>query len=153
MPPPLPSASSSDESNEHENPQIRPKAVLRCLLDSIHEPKHKRFLVLDVIGDTVAGIVIFNSDARTAPGIKDLQMKVDPTGKSYLSHESFLDCSEIIEKHFSIIEETLDDDPASTYLGNMDDATFGKVKKKLSGARTISKAKKKKYGLDQEEED
>ena len=121
MPPAVPPPSSADNS-EYENPEIAPKAVLRCFIGSIHEPNYKRFLVLDVIDGSVVGIVLFNTDARTAPKIRHLQMEVKGDGKSYLSHDSHLDCSNIIELSYRTIEEELDDGDAD-YLGELDDAT------------------------------
>ena len=71
---------------------------------------------------------------------------MEVNGRTYLSHDSFADCSKVYEKEYDEILKVLEYD-ASSLLGELSEIDLQRVRQTIKIARTISVRVKKKYDL------
>lgn len=126
-------------------------SVFRVFDNSTTPPKIKRFIVVGVSDDKVIFATVFiNTDINPhlfpTQELKNLHLPLDAAGRVYLEHNSFADCSQILEKPVAEIQKAYEKDMTS-HLGDLSDEDLKAVKKIIKETRTISIRKKKQYGL------
>jgi len=129
---------------------IEQRQIVYADIDGINHPK---FLVVAAIAGNRndIAIIIINSEInpRKFPSqeLKDLHYKISPADYAFLDHESWIDCSQIIELDFSNADQLLSDHPECS-RGKISTADFVNVFALLGSENNDIKPKiKRKYGF------
>jgi len=131
--------------------QLKVGSVLRYHVDNTTPPKIKRMVIVGFDREVVFFVYVFiNSDINPnmfpTPVLRDLHIELDPKGRTYLDHNSFVDCSKIREDNVEYIKSLLTID-SNIHIGNLSEDDCSNVLEKIRTAKTISVAQKRKYGL------
>lgn len=130
---------------------IKVGSVFRVFDNSTNPPKIKRFIVVGTSSDSIVlAIVYINTEINpflfTTPELKSLHYPIAAASRSYIDHDSFVDCSQLIEK----TEETL----RSEYLkdmkiniGELSQVDLNSILGIIKKSRTIDLKTKKKFGF------
>lgn len=137
------------EQLANENFQVG--SVLKYYVDFTTPPKVKRLIIVGFDTEKVifASVLInseINPNVFQSKDLQDLHIGLDSTGRDYLSHSSFVDCSNLIEQDVASIKKRLSEFP-DMHIGSLSEQDLNKVKSKIKDAKTISLATKKKYNL------
>jgi hypothetical protein len=137
------------EQLANENFQVG--SVLKYYVDFTTPPKVKRLIIIGFDTEKVifASVLInseINPNVFQSKDLQDLHISLDSTGRDYLSHSSFVDCSNLIEQDIASIKKRLSEFP-DMHIGSLSEEDLNKVKSKIKDAKTISLATKKKYNL------
>ena len=87
-----------------------------------------------------------NPNVLRTKELRDLQLPLKSHGRSYLDHDSYLDCSRIFERDIQSIRNTIITD-IDTYLDQMSNIDIRSAEVKIRSARTIPVKLKKRYGF------
>jgi hypothetical protein len=131
--------------------QIEPGSVLRIHAANTTPPKTKRLVILAISNDTAyVGYLFINSEINPkcfpTPALINLHLPLQISGRTYLDHDSYLDCSEIKEISFTELKAILSDDPQK-HIGKLSDSDFKQATNLVRSAPTISKKQKQKYRI------
>lgn len=126
-------------------------SVIRAFVQDTNPPKIKRFIIIGISPDKLAlGTLYINSEINPTvfhtEELRRLHIKFEVSGRDFLEHESYVDCSKIYEKAFDDIAELLIQDQ-SNHIGDLADSDLKLIKHTVKGAKTISVRTKKKYSL------
>jgi hypothetical protein len=149
--PPLGDSFPEEFRRRFAEKNLKVGSVIRAIVKDTTPPKTKRFILIGISGDKLAVATLYlnteiNPNVFTTNELRNLHLKMEAIGRSYLSHDSFADCSKVYEKEFAEILKVLESD-ASSILGELNAADLDQVKQTVKIARTISVHVKKKYGL------
>jgi hypothetical protein len=129
---------------------IEQKQIVFANLEGIDHPK---FLVVAAIAGNRndIAIIIINSEInpRKFPSqeLRDLHYKISPRDNYFLDHDSWVDCSLIIELDFSNADQLLIDHPECN-RGRINNEDFVKIFALLGSENNDIKPKiKRKYGF------
>lgn len=104
---------------------------------------------VDKLLNTV-GVTCINSDinphAFPTPAFRELHLLLGADDYSFLSYDSYLDCSEIHEIALGDLMQTYFGDN-SIYVGNLNKTDLSLAHKKLASAFTVKTKHKKRYGI------
>ncbi|RJQ58924.1 MAG: hypothetical protein C4530_09880 [Desulfobacteraceae bacterium] len=118
-------------------------AVLKLHSIDIHNPKIKRLIIIGRShSEDDLGKVFIN----TGPQAPASQIFLSKSGRPYLDHDSYVDCSRIYPDSFNEVFSRVQSD-LSSYLGKVTDEDIALIIKTLSEAKTISKMEKTKFGI------
>lgn len=125
--------------------------VLRLKVKDTNPPKIKRFVIVRFSEDkyTLASVYInseINPNINWSIEQQELQLKLTPDTREYLSKTSYVDCSRLIIKDYQEILSIVEARPESV-LGELNESDLKHVAEKLKEARTIKGKLKKRYGL------
>lgn len=124
-----------------------PGAVLRLFTPETHPPKIKRFIVLAFDGKAESAAILFiNTEIPRSPFIRALQYPIKVSEKSFISHDSFIDCSQLYERDLASLRNAFADD-LGIYLSDLPAQDLKAIVLLVQGAKTISPSLKRKYGL------
>lgn len=124
-------------------------AVLRIRTELTVPPKIKLFVVwgseefLNQIG-----VSFINSEITSIrnPRLQALQYPLLLKNHSFLSHDSFLDCSKIYEKGLKAVRDLLTED-IGAFLGEISPHDLLRAEELIRNATTIEEKLKKRYGF------
>jgi hypothetical protein len=129
---------------------IEQKQIVWADLEGIDHPK---FLVVAAIAGNRndIAVIIINSaiNPRKFPSkeLKDLHYKISPDDYPFLDHDSWVDCSQIIELDFSDADKLLTDHPECG-KGKISNTDFSNIFALLGSENNDIKPKiKRKYGF------
>jgi hypothetical protein len=124
-----------------------PGSVFRLFSPETSPPKIKRFILLafDVSAESAA-ILFINSEVPRNPYIGPLQYPIKASEKSFVSHDSFIDCSHLYERNLAPFRKAFIDDPG-IYLGALSTQDLKAISAIVENAKTVSPILKRKYGL------
>lgn len=101
-------------------------------------------------GKTLLASVFVNSEINPNvfhnQNLKDLHLQLEADGRDFLDHDSFVDCSDIIEYDINETQKRLLQNP-KIHIGHLSDDDLASIRDKIRGAKTISKKKKTEFGL------
>ena len=125
--------------------------VIKRFETSTNPPKYKRSVVIGFDAENVVFAHIFintqiNPKLFPTQDLKDLHIEFDTAGRDYLSHSSFVDCSQIHEDNIEAVKALIASD-SSACLGEVSEQDLVHILTTIKLAKTISKNKKKKFGL------
>ena len=131
--------------------QITPGSVLRIYASSTTPPKIKRIVILAITDDNICvGYLFVNSEINPncfpTPELRRLHLPLQTVGRTYLDHDSYLDCSDVKEIPFNELKEILSNDPQK-HIGKLSDSDFKQATELVKSALTISKKQKQKYRI------
>jgi len=107
----------------------------------------KYIVVVSTCGDKVQlAYVVINSDPITNPHLKSLNVEIDKANHSFLTKDSYVDCSKIREFPIQYVIDFLTNFPERA-VGNVSDEILRKIHITLTTARTIDRLIKMKYGF------
>lgn len=97
-------------------------------------------------GKVELAYVVINSDPIPNPHLKALNVEIDKDNHSFLTKNSYVDCSKIREFPIEHVVNFLSKNPERA-VGNVTDDILKKIHITLTTARTIDSITKKKYGF------
>ena len=133
------------------NDNLKVGSVLRYYKTNTIPPKLKRAVVVGFDNDKILFASVFinseiNPNMFPTQRLRDLHLPFEATGRNYLDHDSFVDCSQIHVEDAQIVKTLMIDD-MSVHIGDLSDADCEKIVDTLRTAHTIPTAVKRKYGL------
>ena len=133
------------------NENFKVGSVLKYHIDFTNPPKVKRLIIVGFDTEKVLfATVLINSEINPkvfpSKELQDLHIGLDSTGREYLSHFSFVDCSNLIEQDINSIKNQLSESP-DMHLGCLSNEDLNSVQAKIKEAKTIPLATKKKFNL------
>jgi hypothetical protein len=121
--------------------------VFRLLAPETTPPKIKRFILLAFDEKAESAALLFiNTEIPRNPYIKALQYPIKASEKSFISHDSFIDCSHLYERDLAPLRRAFIDD-LGIYLGALSTQDLKAMCTLVQNAKTISPRLKRKYGL------
>jgi hypothetical protein len=126
-------------------------SVLRAFVKDTNPPKIKYYVIIGFTNDKLAlGTVYINSDINpnkfTNAELIDLHIPILVSELAFIDHDSFIDCSQIVERNVAAIKDLLIKDP-NCHKGNLGESKLKSIFQKLKSARTISKKTKEKFRI------
>ena len=129
------------------NRHLVPGAVLRLFAPETHPPKIKRFIVLGFNDRAESAAILFiNTEIPRSPFIKSLQFSVKASENPFITHDSFIDCSQLYERDLVSLRNAFAND-LGIYLGELSAKDLKAIALVVRRAKTISPNLKRKYGL------
>jgi hypothetical protein len=127
-------------------------AVLRYENQKSIPPKIKIVIVVGFDLDNVLLAFVFvnseiNPNLFYSSRLKDLHLLLEAEKRSYLSHNSFVDCSQIKEEEIEFVKTRMIEN-TSTHIGNLNEIDLEYVLNTLKSSFTISPKQKSKFGLE-----
>jgi hypothetical protein len=131
--------------------RLRAGAVVRRMVPDTRPPKIKRCVIVGISDDLVSvGVVFINSDINfnvlPTKELQELQYLVSATGRDYVEHDSFVDCSQLFEHSYAALLRETQNEPG-IILGKVTPADLAAIYSLVKNAKTISPKLKKKYHL------
>ncbi len=128
-----------------------PGVVIRTQVTETHPPKVKYFVVLGVTKDKVVfGFLLINSQINPNifrdPLIRSWHIPIRAANDDFLTHYSYVDCTQFFEKDCAVLLETVKDMPR-TVVGKLSDSDFEAVKRAFKATTTIATNDKRRFGL------
>jgi len=130
---------------------IKPGTVLRTYVDDTTPPKIKLFVVL-AVNETLASVASLYINSEVNPNLfhteelKSLHLPVSSSAYRFLSHDSFIDCSDLREKNLLTLQGVIRND-LDVLLGELSAEDFASALHAVVHAKTISAKLKRKFGL------
>ena len=87
-----------------------------------------------------------NANVFRTSYLETLCVTIKNSNYDFLDHNSFVDCSKVVEWETKVLGNLLKDDP-DILKGNLEEKDLDSIRSVLSTARTIEPKKRKKYGL------
>jgi len=129
------------------NRHLIPGSVFRLFAPETTPPKIKRFILLAFDEKAESAAILFiNTEIPRNPYIRPLQFPIKACDKSFISHDSFIDCSHLYERNLASFKTAFIDDPG-VYLGALSTQDLKAIRALVQNAKTVSPALKRKYGL------
>lgn len=132
---------------------IQSGSVFRLFVDGTNPPKFKILVILATCNDgqnTLAGCLYVNTEINTnclrTPELQALQLTLPCSDHGFLTHDSFLDCSFLLEIPVQQIEHFFQAD-GDVYLGELPTGVLNTAKTMVASAKSISKKLREKFGL------
>ena len=124
-----------------------PGAVLRIKSTYTKPQKIKRCVIIALKEETISlALCYVNTNKPSSPYLQKGQFALSSKGRSYLDHDSFLDCAQLYEENLEVIRHMMIND-IGIHLGQMSKEDFRKAKNLVVSAKSIPIKLKKKYGL------
>ncbi|MDX8552181.1 hypothetical protein MK851_00885 [Tenacibaculum sp. 1B UA] len=125
--------------------------VLRMFVDDTDPPKIKRFIVLGLHENKIAlGTLFINSDLNKninySTELQSLQYELKSQDNTFLTHDSFVDCSTIQQRENEDVLKKVNEDN-SKIIGYLNPDTFEDIRKTVIKSETIRGKHKKRFGL------
>ena len=124
-------------------------AVLRIWVEDTVPSKVKRLVVWGLEESlNQIGVSFINSEITSIrnPWLQALQYPLLSKNYPFLTHDSFLDCSQIYEKNLDAVRDKLTED-TGIFLGNISSGDLSAAEKIIQNATTIEEKLKKRYGF------
>jgi len=139
------------DRKEFSKRKVSVGTVLKLKVLDTNPPKEKRFIVVgSTEDDLILATVYINSKVNHAINysaeLKSLHIPVSKQGRDFLDHDSFIDCSKLIERERNEIENTVKNRPHAV-IGTISDEDQEIIRKTLISSPTIKGKKKKKFGF------
>ena len=130
---------------------LRIGSVLRYFNTDTRPPKVKRIVVVGFNEGKILFAYVFinteiNPNIFSSPRMRDLHLAFEASGREYLDHDSYVDCSQIKQEDSDAIKELMTQD-FSVHIGDLSGNDIEKVVEKLKNAPTIDVKTKRKFGL------
>jgi len=125
--------------------------VIRAFVDFTNPPKEKRFIVVGFYDDKVnLAVVLVNTDVNTLVNFNQLlqshHIKLESKGREYLTHDSYVDCTELHKMEIQPIEDSINAKP-EICIGSLNKEDLDLIMKKLIDSDFIKGKYKKKCGF------
>ena len=125
--------------------------VLKLFVKDTNPPKEKRFIILGFTEDGVSlASVYINSDINPninwAIELKEQHVFFNKTGRPYLRHGSYIDCSKLIFRTTAEIQTAITQ-RSDAVLGELNSADLRTLINKVRDSSTIKGKYKRKYGF------
>ena len=130
---------------------IKIGAVIRILVKETIPPKVKYLVVVGLDGGSISFATIYinteiNMNVINTPELQNLQVWLESSKCQTLEHDSYADCSKIVERNILEVAAYIAKNPASE-LGMLEKKYLTNVLELLKTAATIIPYHKKKYGF------
>lgn len=125
--------------------------VIRTHVSFTHPPKVKLFVVLGANKERIVfGLLLINSQVNPHifrdPIIRSWHIPLKAMDYDFLSHDSFVDCTQLLEKDHATLLESVRETP-SIVVGKLTDSDFESVRKAFKATTTIATNDKRRFGL------
>lgn len=149
MPPSLGNQFPDEFKKEYAKRCLQQRAVLRCHVEFTNQPKIKRVIVLGREQDDIGTVVInseINANIHHNQFLQNCHIKIDAQSYSFISNESFIDCTEIQEMSYSDLKERIND-KTQIFMGNVPNDLMQQIKHQLENKGLITPNMLKKYDI------
>ena len=142
----------SDElKNQWANDNLKIGPVLRLFDNETNPPKFKLWIIVGFDTEMLSCAQIYinskiNTNIFRTIEAQNLHLKLEAENRSYLTHDSYVDCSELEIRRVSEIRALIVED-AERHKGELADEDLADILLKLREAPTIETKIKKKYGI------
>jgi hypothetical protein len=124
-------------------------AVIKCYCPIAD--KEKRMILMGHKFDKKSiALVHINSEVNEiffpTEYLKSLHLPLKCAGREYLTHDSFVHCGQLILRKYAEVYKLFESTPA-ILLGHVSEADYKDIRNIIKGAKTISPADKKEFGL------
>jgi hypothetical protein len=130
---------------------IKPGTILRTHVDDTTPPKIKLFVVL-AVNETQTSVATLYINSDVNPNmfhneeLKRLHLPISFVKYGFLSHDSFIDCSDLREKNLQKLQAIIQND-MDVLLGELSAEDLAYALSTVVHAKTISIKLKKKFGI------
>jgi hypothetical protein len=149
MPPHLSDAFSEEYKKRYAAENFIITAVLRCYCPKANKEKRMIYVGTKYDKEYVA-LVHINTDINEnfAPTeyLKSLHLPFDCAGRDYLTHDCFVNCSQLIIRRRDEVQNLVEKIP-SILIGNVSQDDYTAIRNLIKTAKTIIPAHKKEFGL------
>jgi len=126
-------------------------AVIRLYTQQTRPPKYKRLVIWGTSqAENHVAVSFINSSINPThfptKELRNFHLRLCSSGRSYLDHDSYLDCTAIFEWDLKLLAREIDKDP-DIYLGKLSEDDLTKATKLIKQAPTISQKVKMRYGF------
>lgn len=126
-------------------------SVLKLYVKDTKPPKEKRFIIVgkNIDGLCLATVYInseINENINYSPELKELHLPFQAAGRTYLDHDSFVDCSEFVIREQKEIEYAIKNRPG-VVIGTLCEMDLTAVRNKLINSPKIKRKDKKRFGF------
>lgn len=108
----------------------------------------KFFVIIGISKDTVAGFFFINSNIHHyiigKESLLEMQFLLSPSDYTFLTHESFLSATNIIQRPLSVIAESIQKGD-TVYIGELSEEHLSEVLRMARGSKLFSKKEKKQF--------
>jgi len=151
MSPPLSENFPDDIKETAAKAKLMPGTVLRAKVQDTNPPKEKIFVIVGINSDsTILATVYINSEINPnifkSDKLKSLHHRLSKTGRSYLDHDSFIDCSKVVQKNLEEVKNLIVSNPL-VVVGVLSTTDLLMVTSAIQNAFTIDERIKRKFGL------
>lgn len=131
--------------------EITPGTVLKLFVSETNPPKLKRFVVIGCSQDEVQLATVYinsqiNKRISYSIELECLHFQVISKGRSWLDHDSWIDCSDLIIRETKEILSAVRQRPEAI-IGKLSTEDFAGVIRLLKTSRKIKGKTKKRFGL------
>lgn len=125
--------------------------VVRAFVTFARPPKEKRFVIIGIKDDHSSyGVVLINSEINLnvnySPYLVSQHIEVASAGRNYLTHDSFIDCTEIFSIPKSEIDQIIELDQ-DVIKGNVSKQDFDLIINMIVASDLIKGKIKKRFGV------
>ncbi|MHA8057172.1 hypothetical protein [Aquirufa nivalisilvae] len=136
---------------EYVKRSLKVGSVIKLFVKDTIPPKEKRFIIVGISPDKLVLATIFiNTDInyfiQSTPELVNLQIKLESEGREYLDTDSHIDCSKLVERGYSEIENILFNKP-DAIIGTLSEEDYFIIKSALISSKGIKGKHKKKFGF------
>lgn len=136
---------------EHASRNLKVGCVLKLKVSDTNPSKEKRFIVVGITDDCVQLATVFiNSEINLTclytHELRELQHFFASTGREYLDHDSYVDCSKLFIRSKAEIFQAVIKRPEAI-IGHLSDDDLSAIRSKIISAKTIKGKDKKKFGF------
>jgi len=126
-------------------------SVLKLHVKETNPPKEKRFIIVGKTLDSLClATVYINSEINPfvnfSPELQDLHCFFDATGRDYLDHDSYVDCSAIYIRNHDELHEALKTRP-DALIGLLTESDLQTIRSKIVSSPKIKGKDKKRFGF------
>jgi hypothetical protein len=151
MPPTIGDFFPQEYKDNHTDSLVAPGSVFRFYTDKTIPPKIKRFAILAINNDlAIVGMLYINSQINPnvfpTEELRSYHILLDAENYSFLDHDSYLDCSQIIELPIDKIKD-IHAAESDSYIGRLNEENIDIAIHIVTSAKTISKKTKKRFLL------
>lgn len=125
--------------------------VIRTYVLDTHPPKEKRLIIVGESYDHISVVTVYinsklNINVFPTKELQDLNPEFIQEGRSYLDHNSHVDCSSLHVLKKAFLADIIGVSP-DRILGNVSEQDMKQIRSLIKSARTIKPSLKKTYGL------
>ena len=126
-------------------------AVLRISVDFTNPPKEKRLIVVGLHEDNIHfAAVLINSEINFKINFSEdmiaCQYEIKKANKEYLTHDSFVDCTELFKIDLSTIKKKIEGNP-NLVIGHVEKEDLNGIIQTIIDSKTIKGKIKKRSGI------
>lgn len=140
-----------EDRDSQPPPIVSVGSVLRLMVDDTTPPKVKFFIVVGQAADGISLASVYintavNPNVNWALELKQLHIPILQKDYPFLTHDSFVDCSKLIERDQGALQQTVNNRP-NAHVGLLSSEQLKVYLEVLVNSPTIKGKTKKRFGF------